>query len=115
MSAPGTTRAPWAVSKHKTRRVTASGVIICNAVLRNKGGPKHKTELKDEHEAEANAHLIAASPDLYEALQEYMFCVAMAVGVEGADVLTIHEARDRMDAALKAAQSALAKARGEVA
>jgi primosomal replication protein N len=60
------TPGPWAVSKQKARRVTASGVIICNAVLRNQGGPKHKAYLKDEHEAEANANLIAAAPDLVE-------------------------------------------------
>jgi hypothetical protein len=62
------TKGPWAVSKQKARRVTASGVIICNAVLRNQGGPKHKACMKDEHEAEANAQLIAAAPDLFEAL-----------------------------------------------
>lgn len=62
------TSGPWAVSKQKARRVTASGVVICNAVLRNQGGPKHKAFLKDEHEAEANANLIAAAPDMYAAL-----------------------------------------------
>lgn len=64
----GFTRGPWAVSKNKARRVTSSGVIICNAVMRNQGGPKHKAFLKDEQEAEANARLIAASPTLLEAL-----------------------------------------------
>jgi hypothetical protein len=64
------TPGPWAVSKQKRRRVTASGKVICNAVLRNRGGPKHKTELKDEHEAEANAALIAAAPDLLAALEK---------------------------------------------
>lgn len=62
------TPGPWAVSKQKARRVTANGIVICNAVLRNRGGPKHKTYMKDEHEAEANASLLAAAPDLYEAL-----------------------------------------------
>lgn len=42
--------------------------MICNAVLRNQGGPKHKAFLKDEIEAEANARLIAAAPELLEAL-----------------------------------------------
>lgn len=62
------TPGPWAVSKQKARRVTAGGVIICNAVLRNQGGPKTKCNLKEGHEAEANARLIAAAPALYEAL-----------------------------------------------
>lgn len=63
------TPGPWAASKQKARRVTASGIVICNAVLRNRGGPKHKTYLKDEHEAEANAQLIAAAPELLAALE----------------------------------------------
>lgn len=66
------TPGPWAASKQKARRVTASGIVICNAVLRNRGGPKHKTYLKDEHEAEANAQLIAAAPDLLDAVQNLM-------------------------------------------
>jgi hypothetical protein len=58
------TSGPWRVSNRKARRVTnAHGVVICNAVLRNRGGPKQKSELKDEHEAEANASLIAKAPD----------------------------------------------------
>lgn len=65
------TRGPWAVSKNSTgRRVTsATGVVICNAVLRNQGGPKHKAYLKYVEEAEANAHLIAAAPDLLNELE----------------------------------------------
>lgn len=97
------TRGPWAVSKQKARRVTSGGVIICNAVLRNKGGPKHKTELKDEHEAEANAHLIAAAPDLYEALE----------GLR--PHLWVPVAETDFARAVEAARAALAKARGEVA
>jgi hypothetical protein len=70
MTSPRFTRGPWAVSKRKARRVTnVHGVVICNAVLRNKGGPKAKAELKDEHEAEANADLIAAAPKMYAALE----------------------------------------------
>ena len=64
------TPGPWAVAKKASRRVTANGIIICNAVLRNRGGPKHKTYMKDEHEAEANAALLAASPDMFAALVE---------------------------------------------
>jgi len=64
------TLGPWRVSKSKARRVTGEhGVVICNAVLRNQGGPKEKTHMKDEHEAEANAELIAAAPELLAALE----------------------------------------------
>lgn len=66
---PGT----WAVSKVKARRVTSGGVVICNAVLRNSGssnkGIRHGA--KAEAEAEANAHLIAAAPDLLAACEAY--------------------------------------------
>lgn len=65
----GWTPGPWRVPRGAQRRVTSHhGVVICNAVLRNQGGPKAKTCLKSEHEAEANAALIAAAPDLYESL-----------------------------------------------
>lgn len=71
MSAPLHTAVPWRVSKSKARRVTNEhGVIICNAVLRNQGGPKHKSFMKDEHEAEANADLIAAAPEILDELAE---------------------------------------------
>lgn len=67
----GYTAGPWRVPKAKARRVTTEhGVVICNAVLRNQGGPKHKAFMKDELEAEANARLIAAAPDLLEALDK---------------------------------------------
>jgi hypothetical protein len=62
------TRGPWAVSKNSTgRRITnQTGVVICNAVLRNQGGPKHKAYLKCVEEAEANARVIALSPELLD-------------------------------------------------
>lgn len=66
------TPGPWAVSKRKARRViNTHGVVICNAVLRNSGSPKNgiKHGAKAEHEAEANAALIAAAPALRDALQ----------------------------------------------
>ncbi|AYJ85766.1 hypothetical protein D3Y57_07005 [Sphingomonas paeninsulae] len=46
--------------------------MICNAILRNQGGPKQRKILKDEHEAEANAALIAAAPQLLELVRGMM-------------------------------------------
>lgn len=109
MGAPGTTKGEWAVSKQKARRVTAGGVVICNAVLRNRGGPKHKAELKDEHEAEANAHQIAASCVLYDALADMLAGWKYIRQVHG-DLSGVG-----WDRAQDAAINALALARGEKA
>lgn len=78
------TPGPWQASKRKARRVTnAHGVVICNAVLRNagtaKGGIKHGA--KAETEAEANATLIAAAPELLSALSDVAGC--MLLGADG--------------------------------
>lgn len=90
------TSGPWRVSRGAQRRVTSEhGVVICNAVLRNQGGPKAKTCLKSEHEAEANAALIAAAPEMYAALERI------------ADLY-------RGKPAHGIARTALAKARGEL-
>ncbi|WP_375272079.1 hypothetical protein [Sphingomonas sp.] len=97
----GHTPGPWAVSKKKQRRVTANGIQICNAILRNQGGPKAKTHMKDEHEAEANACLIAAAPDLLAALD------ALRNHLSGAPKPTT------LLALLANADLAIAKARGE--
>lgn len=58
------TPGPWAVTARNSRRVTRQGKMICTAVLHNCA-----SGAKDEAEAEANAHLIAAAPELYEALK----------------------------------------------
>ena len=54
-------------------------------------------------EVMANARLIAAAPDMYEALEELL----------GPYDLTESGARKRYDAAIEKARAALAKARGE--
>lgn len=67
------TPGPWAVSKRGARWVTTTqGIVICNAVLRNSGSPKRgiKHGAKEVLEAEANAHLIAAAPELLAELRE---------------------------------------------
>ena len=54
--------------------------------------------------SDANAHIIAAAPDLYEALNELLDISKYAEWNDGGD---------RLDAALEAGLAALAKARGE--
>ncbi len=68
-----------------------------------------------DEETLANAHLIAAAPSLYAALEEYMACVALTTRPEmqSADVITLHEVAQRLDAARKAAEAALALARSD--
>jgi len=60
----------------------------------------------DEAECTANAHLIAAAPDLYAAL-EALIVIDEDATIDGADL------QDRVDVAWTAARAALAKARGE--
>lgn len=106
MGAPGTTPGPWQVAKRSARRVTnAHGIVICNAVLRNQGGPKAKSCLKDAHEAEANAHQIAASGDLYDALVDELADLNEDIRwAEGSDMVRFIARRERMEAALAKAQ-----------
>jgi hypothetical protein len=66
------TSGTWAVSKRNPRRVTANGTIICNAVLRNQGPSQSLRYVKERAEAEANARLIAAAPDLLVALRNLL-------------------------------------------
>jgi len=65
----GHTPGPWAVTKGSPRKVTANGVLICNAVLRNSATTKQNAAGKGEEKAKANARLIAAAPELLEALE----------------------------------------------
>jgi hypothetical protein len=103
----GFTKGPWRVSKNKARRVTNEhGVVICNAVLRNQGGPKHKSFMKDEHEAEANADLLSAAPDLLAAAEDALAGWNYIRAAHG-DLYGV--GWDRVEKALSAA---IAKARG---
>jgi hypothetical protein len=70
------TPGPWFIAKDKPRRVCGkNGVSICNAILRNQGGPKAKAHLKDEHEAEANALLMSCAPELLESVEALLLLV----------------------------------------
>ena len=64
--APMHTPPPWDVTKGKPRKITANGVLICNAVLRNMATTAQNKNGKGEDEAKANARLIAAAPDLLQ-------------------------------------------------
>lgn len=69
MSGPGTPL-PWAVSKGRPRRVTANGVLICNATLRNMGTPAQNKYGKSEADAEANAAFIVRACNNHDTLLE---------------------------------------------
>jgi hypothetical protein len=64
--APMHTPPPWDVTKGKPRKITANGVLICNAVLRNMATTAQNKNGKGEDEAKANARLIAAAPELLQ-------------------------------------------------
>jgi len=57
-------------------------------------------------EAKANAALISAAPELYEALEKF-------VALANFDADTVPKTNEEWDAMVKAGESALAKARGE--
>lgn len=59
------TPGPWSTTKAKPRKVTAGGVLICNAVLRNSATVRQNANGKGEEEGEANARLISAAPDYH--------------------------------------------------
>ncbi|MGK2908784.1 MAG: hypothetical protein ACSLE1_03145 [Sphingobium sp.] len=105
------TPGPWAVSKNSSgRRVTSTtGIVICNAVIRNSGSAKngHKHSAKDVLEAEANARLIAVAPALLEALQEARAALHQHYvdwDGEPEDAVPLQLARSRCDAAISQAQ-----------
>jgi hypothetical protein len=65
-----------------------------------------------ELEAE-NERLSETQSDLLEALEEYMSYVALDVRCGNADIITIHEAAERMEAARVRAEAAIAQHKGQ--
>jgi len=104
VSAPQFTPGPWALQYHGE---------LNGGAIKMLWTANQRVSLCVENEADAK--LIAASPELFEALDEYMKCVAVASdpAMRQADVITLAEVQDRMVAARDAAEAALAKARGD--
>lgn len=94
------TPGPWhTTAKHERQVSDRRGFKVAKALIRTRGA----NFTLPEYQAEANAHLIAAAPELYEALAqiEYFF------GAESSAV------KRRFTDARTNARAALAKARGE--
>lgn len=103
------TPGPWFVAKAKPRRVCGKdGVSICNAILRNQGGPKAKANLKDEHEAEANALLISAAPALLRLARENL----STLEVQQANHIRWNKPHAEIDAAINETRDIIASATG---
>lgn len=94
----GATPGPWTIDRRSATHVIAGerGVAHCGGTTRNDDGGEHIAE------NEANAHLIAAAPDLYAALE---WLIADKCG----QVPMVGSYAD----AIERAVSALARARGD--
>ncbi len=92
------TKGPWAIEKteesngwHSVGPVTNGKIDVMITIFGNTGRPN----------SEANAHLISAAPDMYEALKKLLYIAECFI--------PIGEADDKFDAA----KQALAKAEGK--
>ena len=115
------TPGPWVVEFNDNDRSPFGNYIICNRRKENERADQwgictlwpQSGGAHDGSEDAGNAKLIAAAPELAEALQE---CVAAYVAVDHAntytsdDVLSIVKANERIRAAQTKARAALAKA-----
>jgi type II secretory pathway component GspD/PulD (secretin) len=98
MSEPKFTPGPWFIPDH------ASGFEIessCNKQIAKTSQLYAVKQASDHDERRANAHLIAAAPELYEALEK----------LEG---WFDSDSKESADKYLKKAKAARAKARGEI-
>lgn len=88
------TPGPWAID----------GLSLVHVADASRGGQR-VTVADVRHNREANAHLIAAAPELYEALGAFVSAANLSVFDKGADAALAN--------AFDLAERALAKARGE--
>lgn len=98
MSAPNTTPGPWRVRENARNTQEECDLTICGDIwqLADINGPQYSHQI-------ANAHLIAAAPCLYDALERLTQFVDETCAYVEADPL------------IEAARAALSRARGEVA
>lgn len=105
------TPGPWEWREHAEREETHHDIVgplpiglnplLRRYVVADTMNRHHCVSPEEDH---ANAHLIAAAPELYEALEDMM-------GLVGVQISAGHY--EECCARVKKAQSALAKARGE--
>jgi hypothetical protein len=103
MSEPKFTKGPWRLDNDGDV-CEASGITIA---FPQKPDPDPELDLLPIVEMDANAHLIAAAPDLYEAL-DTLTCVVGLTAIKYPGQLAV------LQEAVDGARVALAKARGEV-
>lgn len=110
MSTQKHTQGPW--RSNYPQITTQEGMALTVAVVlsREDNNPRADSAAKTKTEAEANAHLIAAAPDLLAALKLALPCV------EYAEIETAskgqNEAHDKCLSALEWIRAAIAKAEG---
>lgn len=111
-SEPKWTSGPWrTANKHPRHICNENGFKIAKCLLETKGC--HGLSISVE-EAEANARLISAAPELYEALQQHeAFLERLIAMVSGGSDITDVDFADAMNGVLALSDAALSKARGE--
>jgi len=109
MGEPKWTPGPWQVCNtyHAVHGERVRNIALCGNAHIPQGNGRI---LVPDDEAKANAHLIAAAPDLYEACKKARNVLAL---IETFDEL-IRTPRRRFEEAIDAIDLALLKARGEV-
>src|SRR5262245_24599347 len=103
MNGTGFTRGPWVLDNVDGSFRIYAGIFSGAQRAVVEIADVWRTETKDGDTAKAaNAHLIAAAPELYEALKQLSFAAQTSGGVAGRD--------EELCAAIAQAEAALAKA-----